>query len=165
MLRYVYYFFLTLQILDGVRLNHGHIEAVRNIIVKKLNQKTTFAQWRIDAPWFAVTKRPIGVKLGGGKGKIDEYVVPVKADRIILEIGGKVVLEEVESYLTSITKILPGRCRIVSRQMLADEVKEKEKLEKENENMFSFQYCAKNNMFGIKNILSPYDYRWHGKYK
>lgn len=146
-------------------MRHGHIEGIRNIIVKKLDQKKSFALWRIEGPWFAVTKRPIGVKLGGGKGKIDQYVVPVKAGRIILEVGGRVVLEEVEPYMKKIARMLPVKARVVSRQMLAEEQEEKERLEKENLNAFSFKYCARNNMLGIKHILSPYDYRWFGKYR
>lgn len=33
--------------------------------------------------------------MGGGKGNIDHYVTPVKAGRVIIEVGGPVEWEEV----------------------------------------------------------------------
>lgn len=156
---------IKFQVLEGCQLHHGHLEAIRNIIIRKLDQKSSFAYWRIDAPWFALTKRPVGVKLGGGKGKIDKYVVPIKADRILLEVGGRVVLEEVEPYLKKIAKLLPVESRVVSRKILKKEKKQKEELEESNLNMFTFKYCAQQNMLGIKQFLSPYDYMWYGKYR
>lgn len=47
-----------------------------------------FAIWRIDAPWKPITKKGTGVRMGGGKGSIKHYTTPVKAGRIILELGG-----------------------------------------------------------------------------
>lgn len=41
----------------------------------------------------------VGKRHGGGKGPIDHYVTPVKAGRILFEVGGKCVYEEV-SYLS-----------------------------------------------------------------
>jgi ribosomal protein L16/L10AE len=38
--------------------------------------------------------------MGGGKGPIDHYVTPVKAGRVIVEMGGKCEFAEV-SYLTA----------------------------------------------------------------
>lgn len=33
--------------------------------------------------------------MGGGKGAIDHYVTPIKARRVILEVGGHVEYDEV----------------------------------------------------------------------
>lgn len=33
--------------------------------------------------------------MGGGKGAIDHYVTPIKAGRVIIELGGTVEFEEV----------------------------------------------------------------------
>lgn len=35
-----------------------------------------------------VTKKPPEVRMGSGKGDVDEYVAPVKAGRIMFEMGG-----------------------------------------------------------------------------
>lgn len=58
--------------------------------------KRMFAIWRVDPPWQPVTKKGQGQRMGGGKGAIDHYVTPIKADRIIFEIGGKCEYAEVK---------------------------------------------------------------------
>lgn len=57
-------------------------------INRKMDINRTFAVWRIDSPWKPITKKGVGVRMGGGKGAINHYVTPVKADRIIVEMGG-----------------------------------------------------------------------------
>lgn len=54
-----------------------------------------FAIWRVPAPWQPVTKKGQGQRMGGGKGAIDHYVTPIRAGRIIVEMGGKCEFEEV----------------------------------------------------------------------
>lgn len=54
-----------------------------------------FAIWRVGPPWLPKTKKPQGTKLGGGKGSISHYVTPVRAKRIILEVGGYITEAEV----------------------------------------------------------------------
>ena len=76
-------------------LRHGHLEMVRMTISRKMNTNKMFAIWRIDAPWKPITKKGQGKRMGGGKGSIDHYVTPVKAERIIIEVGGKCSFEEV----------------------------------------------------------------------
>lgn len=56
-----------------------------------------FAIWRIPAPWQPVTKKGQGQRMGGGKGAIDHYVTPIRAGRIIVEMGGKCEFEEVQT--------------------------------------------------------------------
>ena len=56
-------------------------------ISRNLDQKKTFAIYRVDAPYKPITSHGVGKKMGGGKGSIDHYGTPVKAGRIILEIG------------------------------------------------------------------------------
>lgn len=102
--------------MGGGRLRHGHYEMIRlgeifeskgrlersylNVnffagIGRKLDINRMFAIWRIPAPWQPVTKKGQGQRMGGGKGAIDHYVTPVKAGRIIVEMGGKCEFEEV----------------------------------------------------------------------
>lgn len=69
----------------------------QNRINGKLRDKQ-FAIWRVDQPWLPKTKKPQGTKLGGGKGSISHYVTPVRAGRIILEIGGYITEFEVINY-------------------------------------------------------------------
>ena len=146
-------------------MKFGHIEAVRFIIARKLDESKMFALWRIDPPWLPVTKKGLGHRMGGGKGNIDKYVVPIKPDRMIMEVGGKCEFPEVKNFLSTITKLLPFKSRIVTRALMKEEEEEKERLEKLNQNPFTFKYAAQNNMLGIDKHLSPYDYIWFGKYR
>lgn len=68
---------------------------IRLTIARHLDQKIMFAIWRVDPPWQPITKKGQGQRMGGGKGAIDHYVTPVKAGRIILEVGGKCEYAEV----------------------------------------------------------------------
>lgn len=59
-----------------------------------------FAIWRVPAPWQPVTKKGQGQRMGGGKGAIDHYVTPVRAGRVIIEVGGTCEFDEVPIVLT-----------------------------------------------------------------
>lgn len=91
-------FFLLFHILQatgGGRMKYEHFEMARLQVARKLDQKRMFAIWRIEPPWQPVTKKGQGQRMGGGKGAIDHYVTPIKAGRIILEVGGKCEYAEV----------------------------------------------------------------------
>lgn len=75
-----------------------HFEMARLVVARKLDQKRMFAIWRVDPPWQPVTKKGQGQRMGGGKGAIDHYVTPIKAGRIVLEVGGKCDYAEVSLH-------------------------------------------------------------------
>ena len=70
-------------------MDFGHFETVRLAINPKLDTRRMFAEWRVEAPWKPWTRKAVGYRHGGGKGPIDRYVTPVRANRIILEIGAR----------------------------------------------------------------------------
>jgi len=154
-----------IQALQGGQIKWGHIEMMRMGINRRLDERRTFAEWRIDSPWKAVTKKGQGHRMGGGKGNIDHYVFPVKKDRMILEYGGHIEFEEAYNLLRFIANQLPFKARPVSYQMLQEEAERNKQTEEENLNEFSFQYCVENNMMGCRKWLSTYDYEWHNKYR
>ncbi|KAL4231096.1 mitochondrial ribosomal large subunit component [Mactra antiquata] len=153
------------QALQGGRLRHGHFEAMRIQLVRNMNTKKCFAHYRVDPVWQGVTKKPIGHRGGGGKPNIKYFVTPVKEGRIILEVGGYCMFEEVESILKVIVNLLPFKARVVTRQLLENEKGEEERLAKLNQNPFTFEYCAKNNINNIQRWLSPYDFKYFGRYR
>ncbi|EEB19138.1 mitochondrial 50S ribosomal protein L16, putative [Pediculus humanus corporis] len=149
----------------GGRMKHTNFEAVRRIIFKKLDTSRMFAFWRVEPPWQPMTKKGVGKRMGGGKGSAHHYATPVKAERIIIELGGNLDAHEARKILGPVAEILPFPARFVSQKYLDDE-REKEKLIKENNtNKFTMEYVIKNNMGGCQKWLSPYDYKWFGKYK
>jgi large subunit ribosomal protein L16 len=123
-----------------------------------------FAIWRVDPPWQPLTKQGQGQRMGGGKGAIDHYVTPVKAGRIILEMGGKCEFLEVKEFLQTYANQLPFKARAVSHEMLERERTSQEKREASNLNPYTMKYVIQNNLGGIHNYLSPVDHKWFGKY-
>lgn len=154
-----------IQALTGGRLRWGHYEMLRLGILRKFDESRMFALWRIDAPWKPKTKKGQGHRMGGGKGAIDHYVYPLKAGRIIIELGGKCEFAEVEGFLSNLAGLLPFPARAVSQQMLEEEREEEKRKAERNVNPFTFEYCVKNNIFGCRINLSKYDRMWHGKYR
>merc|ERR1712027_145969 len=74
---------------------YQHFDVLRMEIGRYLKAGKSFGIWRVDPPFKPVTVHGSGRKLGGGKGSISHYVTPVKAGRVIVEVGGKVLWEEV----------------------------------------------------------------------
>ncbi|XP_044265821.1 39S ribosomal protein L16, mitochondrial [Tribolium madens] len=150
--------------LGGGRLKWPHFEMMRLAIGRKIDPDRMFAIWRVDAPWQPVTKKGQGQRMGGGKGAIDHYVTPIKAGRVILEVGGKCEFEEVKGFLHDIAMKMPFQAMAVSHEMLKER-KEKEKWEEENnQNYYTMKYCMQNNMGGCHKWMSPFDYKFLGKY-
>ncbi|XP_029947436.1 golgin-45 isoform X3 [Salarias fasciatus] len=150
--------------LGGGYIHWGHIEMIRLTINRKMDPRTTFAEWGIEAPYKPITRKGLGQRMGGGKGAIDHYVTPVRSGRLIVEMGGKVELGEVEHILTEISKKLPFPAKVVSRESLEAMKKEQIEMEQNNQNPWTFKQIARANMLGIRKVLSPHDLRYHGRY-
>ncbi|XP_061188378.1 large ribosomal subunit protein uL16m-like [Saccostrea echinata] len=152
------------QALDGGLLTAKHFDAWRLYINAKLTNDM-FAEWRVEPPWKPVSKKGQGKRMGKGKSPISHYVTPVKADRIIMEIGGKIELRQVYRMLRHVANQCPFHARIVSEEILKKEEEQENWIRDNNLNPFSYKYCAKNNFLGIRKDLSPYDLIFFGKYR
>lgn len=75
-----------LKALEPAWLNSRQIEAARKTITNFLKRKGRL--WIRVFPDKPITKRPPEVTMGGGKGSVDHYVVPVRPGRIIFELDG-----------------------------------------------------------------------------
>jgi large subunit ribosomal protein L16 len=75
-----------LKAVSGGWVNARELEAAR--------KKITYATKRIGRYWIKifphkpVTRKPVGVKMGSGKGAIDGYVAVVRPGTILFELGG-----------------------------------------------------------------------------
>lgn len=150
--------------LGGGYLHWGHMEMMRLTINRKMDPKTTFARWGISAPYKPITRKGLGQRMGGGKGAIDHYVTPVRYGRVILEVGGKVELGEVEHFLKEVAKKLPFPARVVTRESLEAMYKEQAEREQNNQNPWTFKDIAQGNMMGLRKVLSPFDLCNHGRF-
>ncbi|XP_008402590.1 large ribosomal subunit protein uL16m [Poecilia reticulata] len=150
--------------MGGGYLHWGHIEMIRLTINRKIDPHTTFARWRISAPYKPITRKGLGQRMGGGKGAIDHYVTPVRSGRLIVELGGKVELGEIEHVLIQVAKKLPFPAKVMSRESLEEMHRKQKEMEENNQNPWTFKQIAQGNMMGIRKVLSPFDLRNHGRF-
>lgn len=72
--------------------------------IEAARKKITFATKRAGKYWVRVfphkpiTKKPVGVKMGSGKGAIEEYVAVVKPGMVLFELGGVTELIAKEAF-------------------------------------------------------------------
>jgi large subunit ribosomal protein L16 len=85
-----------LQALSNSWITARQIEAVRKTIAHSLKREGKI--WIRIFPDKPITKLPPEVTLGGGKGSVDHFVVPVKPGRILFEIGGVSKSSAVEAF-------------------------------------------------------------------
>lgn len=73
-----------IRALSGKRVAANTIEAVRRTLRRKI--KKTARLWvRIEAT-VPVTRKPLGLRMGKGKGAIDFYATPVRPGQILFEL-------------------------------------------------------------------------------
>ena len=106
----------------------------------------------------------MGKKLGGGKGSISHYETPVKAGRVILEIGGNVYWQEVQPWLKNVCKMFNFEAIAVNKDLLDRLNAEEQRLQEANQNPYTFEWMVRNNMFDCTRFLSPYDRKWFGRF-
>ena len=70
--------------LKSVRLNASQIEATRLTIVKTIGRKG-LKLWIRVFPHIPVTKKPLEVRMGKGKGGVDHFIANVKAGKLLFE--------------------------------------------------------------------------------
>ena len=75
-----------LRTLEGGQISSRQIEAVRRVITRKL--KRTGKLWIRIFPNTPVTKKPVEVRMGKGKGAPEYWACRVKPGRILFEIDG-----------------------------------------------------------------------------
>ncbi|KAK3912361.1 39S ribosomal protein L16, mitochondrial [Frankliniella fusca] len=151
--------------LTGGRLRFSHLEVLRLKIGKKMDPSRMFAVWRVDSPWQPVTKRGIGKRHGGGKGPIDHYVTPIKAGRIIVEVGGKCSYEEVQPWLSKLADIMPFRAVAVDQKYMLAMKKLEELKEQRNINPLTYKYLVMNDMCNCRHWVKDIDKLYFGKYE
>ncbi|MCD7708379.1 MAG: 50S ribosomal protein L16 [Clostridiales bacterium] len=101
--------------LEPCWLKSNQIEAARIAITRHV--KRGGKVWIKVFPDKPVSKKPLGVRMGKGKGAPEYWVAVVKPDRVLFELAG--VPEDVarEALRLAVHK-LPCKCKIVSRAEL-----------------------------------------------
>ena len=102
----------ALQALEPARVTSRQIEAARMAIQRHV--KRAGKLWIRIFPDRPVTKKPLEVRMGGGKGAPEEWAAAVKPGKVMYEIAG--VTEEVarEAFRLASHK-LPMECKFLAR--------------------------------------------------
>ena len=102
-----------LQATEGGWISDKQIEAAR-VCMSRYTRRGGKVWIRIF-PQLCKTKRPIGLRMGSGKGSPDSWVAVVKEGRVMFEIGG---VEEAAARkaLSLASYKLPVGCKIVERK-------------------------------------------------
>ena len=102
-----------LMSLDNERVNSKQIEAARQAITRYIKRGGKI--WIRIFPHTPVTKKPLDVKMGSGKGEPQFYVAKVKAGTVMFEIAG-VTDEQAKEALRLASHKLPVKCKIIKRE-------------------------------------------------
>lgn len=102
--------------------------------------------------------------MGGGKPSIDHYVTPIKAGRVIIEVGGNCEFEEMKPLVKDIVNKLPFKAVFTNHKMMLEAEEKERQLEASNMNPYTIEYMIKNNMGLSQNFISPFDRKWFFKH-
>lgn len=106
-----------LQSLDGAWITANQIEAARIAATRYMRRLGKL--WIRIFPHMARTKKPLEVRMGGGKGSPDHFVAVVKRGTIMFEIG-EVDEETAREALRLASAKLPVRTRFVKKEDSGD---------------------------------------------
>ena len=102
-----------LMSLDNERITSRQIEAARQAITRYL--KRGGKVWIRIFPHTPVSKKPLDVKMGSGKGEPQFYVAKVKAGTVMFEVAD-VAEEKAREALRLASHKLPVKCKIIKKE-------------------------------------------------
>ncbi len=103
-----------LKAVEPARITARQIESARRAITRHL--KRAGRVWIRIFPDVPVTSKPAEVRMGSGKGSVDDWVARVKPGRIMFEIDG-VAPELAEAAIALGAAKLPIKARFVQREL------------------------------------------------
>ena len=101
-----------LMSLANERINSRQIEAARQAITRYIKRGGKI--WIRIFPHTPVTKKPLDVKMGSGKGEPQFYVAKVKTGTVMFEMA-EVTEEQAKEALRLASHKLPVRCKFVRK--------------------------------------------------
>lgn len=105
------YGYWGLKSLQSGRITEKQIEAVRQSIMKKIRPSGKL--WIRIFPDIPITSKPVGVRMGKGKGSVDYWTYSVAPGEILYEVNG-VTSSVAMAALKLGSKKLPIRTKVVS---------------------------------------------------
>ncbi len=102
-----------LKALEGGRITNRQIEAARIAVTRAMKREGRV--WINIFPDKPITKKPLEVRMGKGKGGLDHWAAVVKPGRILFETEG-VPLKLAQESLRLAAQKLPIKTKIVVRR-------------------------------------------------
>ena len=102
-----------LMSLDNERITSRQIEAARQAITRYVKRGGKI--WIRIFPHTPVSKKPLDVKMGSGKGEPQFYVAKVKAGTVMFEIAD-VTEDKAREALRLASHKLPVKCKIIKKE-------------------------------------------------
>jgi len=99
-----------IKTLDSHFITARQIEAARIAATRYMKREGSL--WLRIFPDKPITKKPLEVRMGKGKGSVELYVAPVKPGRMMIEIGG-VPMDVAKEALRLAAQKLPVRTKFV----------------------------------------------------
>lgn len=106
------YGIMGLKVINRGQISARQIEAARKAIVGTIKRKGKV--WIKIFPDFPRTKKPVEVRMGKGKGNVDQWVVNIKPGKVIYELIGENQTLMREALLYAATK-LPVQSKIICK--------------------------------------------------
>ena len=102
-----------IKALEPIWLTARQIEAARRAMTRSIRRGGKV--WIRVFPDKPVTKKPPEVTLGGGKGSVDHYVVPIRPGRVLFEMDG-VTIEQARQAMRLAAHKLPVKTRFITKE-------------------------------------------------
>lgn len=104
------YGIIGLKAIQSGTINLKQLEYYKKLIIKGMNYKIKI--WDRKLFYFIVTKKPVGIRMGKGSGKISFLVFKVNYGDIILEFSG-LKLSNLLTIIRSSKYKLPLKTRVI----------------------------------------------------
>ena len=102
-----------LQAVEGAWITNRQIEAARICLARYTKRQGKI--WIRIFPHLSMSKKPLEVRMGAGKGAPDHWVAVVKNGTILFEMEG-ITEEQAREALRLASQKLPIKCKIVTRK-------------------------------------------------
>lgn len=89
-----------IKILSSLKMTKVQIECVRKTLKRFFKKTATL--WQIVKPSIPITRKPLEVRMGGGKGPVSEHVALLRSGTIIFEFDGPFITSKTVDEISAI---------------------------------------------------------------
>jgi large subunit ribosomal protein L16 len=106
---------LGIKALESGYITANQIETVRRILKQNLRLYNKLGKiWICIFPFLSISKKPIEVRMGKGKGMHSFWACPVQKGRILFEFD-KIPIDKLSSIIKNISNKLPLKIKLIKK--------------------------------------------------